>query len=138
MTVFFVPKTNGERSASKGVSNSALFGIIRSISFFAVRNTSRDKWTFPEVVSGGKRSMKVSRIALIGLVSVFFLWVFFPDFVAALWATIATVVFGYLVIDLSERRTTDRRARSDLRVIAKTGDRRRKRRGRRQDDNVWA
>ncbi|MFQ5994408.1 MAG: hypothetical protein ACE5K1_04890 [Acidiferrobacterales bacterium] len=77
-------------------------------------------------------------LAIIALVAAFFIWVFSPDLVSAFWATVATVVFGRVAVDLFERRTRNRRTRIDPRAIPNARERRQKDRRRRQDDNVWA
>jgi peptidoglycan/LPS O-acetylase OafA/YrhL len=74
-------------------------------------------------------------LTVIALIAAFYLWIFSPDLPKALWATVATVVFGFLVVELTERRTRNRRGRRDRRAVPRAPDRRR-RRSRRQDDNI--
>jgi hypothetical protein len=75
-------------------------------------------------------------LTVVALIAAFFIWIFSPDVISALWVTVATVTGGWLVVELlSGRRTRDRRARSDSWAIPKSGDRR-QRYGRREDDNV--
>lgn len=76
-------------------------------------------------------------LTVVALIAAFFIWIFSPDVISALWVTVATVTCGWLVLELlSERRTRDRRARNDPRTIPKSGNRRRQPYGRREDDNV--
>ncbi len=69
-------------------------------------------------------------LTVIALIAAFYLWFFSPDLPKALWATVATVVFGILVIELAERRTRERRRGTERRG-APRGDRRRRSRRRR-------